>query len=340
MLVKAEQYINEGKYVNPFKCIIVDEYQDVTASQYRLLKSLRESNEFDLFCVGDDWQSIYRFNGSDVSYIMNFEDSWGPSELSRIETTYRFSQSLINVSSNFIMKNPKQIKKSIRSRMPEERFAVSKIEGYQENSAIQFMTDRILFLPKNSTVFLIGRYTFDIELLKYDQRLSIKYDTASQTQKVYLQKRPDLDITFYTAHRSKGLQADYVYILNNTNGTLGFPSKVEDNILVHMLLERSDQFPFSEERRLFYVALTRAKKHVYLVTVKGKESVFELELEEDYKSLLLNETYICPVCGGNLRIVEGKYGKFFGCSNYREKGCKYSAKIPNIDFSKTSAIQQ
>lgn len=328
MLITAEKYIKEGKYSNPFKCVIIDEYQDITASQFRLLKAMRDRNDFDLFCVGDDWQSIYRFNGSDVSYIMDFDDFWGGSELSRIETTYRFSQSLIDVSSFFIMQNPRQIKKSIRSGSKDRSYAVSKIEGYKAKNAIQFMADRMMYLPKDSTVFLIGRYTFDIDLLKEESRLSVRYSTALQVQKVYLQGRSDLDITFYTAHRSKGLQADYVFILNNTNSTLGFPSKVEDSVLTDMLLEHSDSFPFAEERRLFYVALTRARKHVYLVTVKGWESVFEEEIEEQCGDKLKNETYICPVCGGKLILREGRFGKFFGCENYNsEKKCRFTSTI-------------
>lgn len=328
MLIKAETYVNEGRYHSPYKCVIVDEYQDVTASQYNLLKAIRNKTDFDLFCVGDDWQSIYQFNGSDVSYIMDFEEFWGSSELSRIETTYRFSQSLIDISGHFVMQNPRQIKKHIRSGSADEGFAVSKIEGYRRYDAIHFMTDRLLYLPKGSSVFLIGRYTFDIRLLEAEPRLTVRYDTATQCQKVFLKNRPDLNIVFYTAHRSKGLQADYVYILNNSNGTLGFPSRVENNPLINCLLVRSDSYPVAEERRLFYVALTRAKKHVYLLTVKDKESPFIKELEETYGESLINETYKCPKCGGNLRLIIGTYGKFFGCENYRITGCKFSSKLP------------
>lgn len=327
MLNRAEDYVAQSNYHNVFKYVIVDEYQDITASQFRLLQAMRNDNDFTLFCVGDDWQSIYRFNGSDVSYIMDFKEFWGDSILSRIETTYRFSQSLIDVSSHFIMKNPRQIKKRIRSGFNSNDFAVSKIEGYKAASSIQFMTDRIMYLPKNSTVFLIGRYTFDIKLLETEQRLSVKFDTATQTQKVHLQKRPDLNITFYTAHRSKGLQADYVFILNNSNGVLGFPSRVENNPLTALLLEHSDSYLYAEERRLFYVALTRARKHVYLLTVKEKESDFEKELEEDFKGLIRNETYTCPNCGGKLRIINGKFGKFLGCENYKAKGCNFTSAI-------------
>jgi DNA helicase-4 len=225
------------------------------------------------------------------------------------------------------MRNPKQIRKAIKAKGAEEGFSLSKIEGYRIEEAVRFMTDRLLFLPKGKSVFFIGRYSFDIDLLKTEPRLTVRYDTATQTQKILLQGRPDLNITFYTAHRSKGLQADYVYIINNGNGRYGFPSSVEDDPLTQKLLESADIYPFSEERRLFYVALTRARKHVYLLTVKDSNSVFVNELEAEYGSDIVNETYVCPRCGGQLRVIEGRNGKFFGCSNYRTKNCRYTVSL-------------
>lgn len=333
MLIKAEQYVAEAKYKNLYKCIIVDEYQDISGSQYRLLQSLRASNDFDLFCVGDDWQSIYRFNGSDISYILDFEKFFGDSEISRIETTYRFSQSLIDASSSFIMKNPKQRKKSIQSNIHDNEFAVTRIEGYRKEDSVRFMTDRLRFLPKNSSVYLLGRYTFDINMLKTESSLSVKYDLETQTQRVYLKGRPDLKITFYTIHRSKGLQADYVYVLNNLRDKLGFPSNVNDDSLVNLLLEKADIYPYSEERRLFYVALTRSRRHVYLLTQKGHESIFVQELLQDYsKNQFKNETYICPACGGRLRVIDGQYGKFLGCENYKSNHCTFKSILPKNTF--------
>ena len=155
------------------------------------------------------------------------------------------------------------------------------------------------------------------------------YDTGLQTQVITLDKRKDLRITYYTAHRSKGLQADYVFIINNSSGYFGFPSKVEDNPLTSLLLEQEDRYLNAEERRLFYVAMTRARKHVYLLTVKDKESSFETELENTYGSRIINETYVCPVCGAKLKVRESQYGKFLGCTNYRITGCKYTVALGN-----------
>ena len=325
MLIKASRYINEEKYKNKYRCVIIDECQDITATQYGLIKSLHDSKDFELFCVGDDWQSIYRFNGSDVGYIMDFKKYWGDSTISRIETTYRFPQSIIDVSGNFVMKNPRQIKKSLHSKLQDDSFGVSKIEGYKEKSAISFMVDRILCLPENSSVFLLGRYGYDYKMLVTDTRLSINYSTASEKQEVKVQGRPDLKVEFLTVHKSKGLQADYVYIINNKDDIMGFPSKLEDNQLITMLSQTKEKYPFAEERRLFYVALTRAKKHAYLVTVKDKESHFVKELENDFK--IVNETYICPMCKGKLTLKDGKYGKFLGCENFSTNGCKFISKI-------------
>ncbi|MBR2812376.1 MAG: UvrD-helicase domain-containing protein [Solobacterium sp.] len=292
MMNRAERSIREGKYHHPFRMVIVDEYQDITASQFRFLQAMRQQKDFDLFCVGDDWQSIYRFNGSDVSYLTHFASCWGAGIVGRIETTYRFSASAANVSGTFIMANPYQFRKTLRSNRPADGFGVTEIEGYQIDTAIRLMTDRLLRLPPSASVFLLGRYTFDIEMLKGDRRLSVRYDTASGTQKVFLQNRRDLNITFLTVHRAKGLEADFVYILNTQTGTLGFPSGVEDNPLIDRMMQKPDPFPYAEERRLFYVALTRAKRRTSLITVKGRKSDFVNELLDRWNRQLVNETYI------------------------------------------------
>jgi len=160
MINLATQYVEQKKYVNPYKFVIVDEYQDISKSRFSLLNSMRKSRDYDLFCVGDDWQSIYRFTGSDIGFILNFEKYWGCAEIDKIETTYRFSQKLVSVSSNFIMKNPLQIQKSIKGKAEIEGFPLGETCGYMERTAIIFMVDRLDNLPQNSSVFFIGRYTF------------------------------------------------------------------------------------------------------------------------------------------------------------------------------------
>lgn len=327
MINMAVDYVKQGKYTNSYKMVIVDEYQDISKARFELLKALRESSDYDLFCVGDDWQSIYRFAGSDISFIQRFSNYWGPTEISKIETTYRFSQRLIDISGEFIMKNPMQIKKSIRGVQGNSPYVLGAVQAYTEEYAIKFMLNKLDDLPINSTVFLIGRYTFDVNIIRNCEGLSCKYNNVNTQTDVVYRNRPDLKISFITAHKSKGLQADYVFIINNKQGRMGFPSKIQDSPILDLLLEQGDNYPYAEERRLFYVAMTRAKQKVILVTIKDKESEFVSELRAEYNEEMNQEAYSCPKCGGKLYRKTGRYGEFYGCENYRKTGCKYTRNV-------------
>lgn len=324
MIFVAKRYIEEGKFASPYTYVIVDEYQDIAKSRFLLLKALRQSRDYKLFCVGDDWQSIYRFSGSDISYILNFENYWGECEVSKIERTYRFAQPLIDVSSYFVTRNPLQIKKDIKGR-ESNTFAVREIIGYTEKNTIDFMVEKLRDLPANSSVYLIGRYKADSKLLTYNNDLITSYDKEHAVTDVKLRGRNDLSIKYITAHKSKGLQADYVFIINNKHSKMGFPSQIQDSPIFELLLSDTDSYPFAEERRLFYVALTRAKIKTYLLVVQNKESVFYSELKAIYGDKMKSDHFECPLCGGRLIKKSGRYGEFIGCSNY-SKGCRYTKK--------------
>ena len=327
MIHLATEYIRRQKYRNPYRFVIVDEYQDISKARFELLKSLRESGNFELFCVGDDWQSIYRFTGSDISYIVDFENYWGKTLLGKIETTYRFSRQLIEISGSFVMKNPMQIKKQIRGKYSGEQDVLNEIQGSREAYAVNKIREILDKLPENSSVFFIGRYVFDREMLENSGFLHCRYHNGTEEYHVSYAKRPDLKMKFLTVHKSKGLQADYVFILNNKKSRMGFPSRVQDAPIMSLLLNQGEQYPFAEERRLFYVALTRAKKKVFLLTVKGQESKFILELRKKYEDEMKRAQYLCPWCGGRLVKKTGKFGEFLGCSNYRRTGCTYTRQI-------------
>lgn len=327
MLNNATSMISEGMFVNPYKYVIVDEYQDISKSQYKLLKTLRDSSDYNLFCVGDDWQSIYRFAGSDLDYILNFSKHWGFFELSRIETTYRFSESMAEISGNFITKNPIQIKKEIKGIPDKVGFVLGRIKGYTEKNSVDFMINRLRELPANSSVFFVGRYNQDSFLLNNCKALKCRINPITKIAEVVLPERPDLEMSFITAHKSKGLQADYVFILNNKSRGMGFPSKIQDDPLVNYLLGETEAFPFAEERRLFYVALTRARIKTYLLEIPGNESVFVTELEKKYGHLIDGEGYTCPWCGAPLRKETDSEGEFFGCTNFYVNGCRFWRRI-------------
>lgn len=327
MINKANQAIKEGKYQNPYRYVIVDEYQDISKARFSLLETMRKSNNYDLFCVGDDWQSIYRFAGSDIGFILNFAKYWGATEISKIETTYRFSQQLIEISGNFIMQNPMQIKKSIKGKADTVGFALGEVGGYTDTYAIEFMIKKLEDLPKDSSVFFVGRYSFDAKMLQNNGALECQYNNVSGLVEVKYRKRPDLKMNFITAHKSKGLQADYIFIINNKKSRMGFPSKIQDAEILELLLENTEQYPYAEERRLYYVALTRAKKKAFILTVNKQESEFAMELKQRYGEELKQEQFTCPICGGKLIRKSGPYGEFFGCSNYKTTGCDYKRKI-------------
>ena len=327
MINLASVYVQKGKFAHPYRYVIVDEYQDISQARYRLLAAMRQQKDYRLFCVGDDWQSIYRFSGSDIGFILNFEKYWGAAEISRIETTYRFPQSLISVSSSFIMMNPEQKRKQLHSPILDNGFSMGKITGYTEAYAAEFLVQKLKKLPKGSSVLFLGRYQFDIKLLDGQRQLSYQYNAALRRTAVTFTERPDLQISFMTVHSSKGLQADYVFLLNNKAYGMGFPSQITDAPILQLLLDNCDHYPFAEERRLFYVAITRAKKKVWLVTLKGNESVFVKEIDEVHKENMCKTQYTCPLCGGRLVLRSGTYGNFYGCSNYKTNGCRYIRKI-------------
>ena len=327
MINLSTEYVNAGKYQSNYKYVLVDEYQDISKARYLLLKALRRSCDFKLFCVGDDWQSIYRFAGSDIGLMTHFSDFWGPSELSKIETTYRFSQGMINISSEFIMQNPDQIKKTVVGAPGSDLFPLTEINVRSKYAIADALIPELCTLPEGSTVFFIGRYNYDIKCINDDDRFNCAYNIASGNVDVVCRRCPSIKITYLTAHRSKGLQADYVFIINNRRDRMGFPSKMINAPLLELLLVECDPYPFAEERRLFYVAITRAKKHVFLLTEKGNESAFILELRKRYEEKLQEDVSVCPLCGGALIKRMGPHGVFFGCSNYYTNGCTYTRNI-------------
>lgn len=247
--------------------IIVDEFQDISIDRYLFLKALRESDPpAKLYCVGDDWQSIYRFSGSDMSLFNHFADYFGATEINKIETTYRFSEPLISLSSKFIQTNKSQIGKNIQ---PFSKTANTKLSfhAYERKQYCETISKLISSIPTNKSIFLLGRYSFD------DYYLSFMYKSVKEGNKFYYLIN-DRKIEFLTIHKSKGLEADYVIILQCNKDIYGFPSQINDDPVLNYVLTKSDQYPYGEERRLFYVAITRAKIMTMVLYDKRFPSVF------------------------------------------------------------------
>ena len=247
--------------------IIVDEFQDISVDRYKFLKVLREGNPpAKLYCVGDDWQSIYRFSGSDMALFNQYPQYFGATEINKIETTYRFGEPLISLSSNFIQRNRAQIQKNIHSFNSEMKTELEFYSYDREDycNTIGLLVDSI---PSDKSIFLLGRYSFD------DYYLSFMYKSIKEGNRFYyiISGRK---IEFLTVHKSKGLEADYVILLQCNKDTYGFPSLVNDDPVLNYVLTESDQFPYGEERRLFYVAITRAKIKTLVLYDRRFPSVF------------------------------------------------------------------
>ena len=262
MINKATDIIrNNGKICN-YKYIIIDEYQDTSYAKYKLISEIKNKTNAKLFVVGDDYQSIYRFTGCDLSIFLNFKKYFKYSKILKINNTYRNSKQLVDIASDFIMKNKYQMKKKINSN----KSLKYPIEIVYSNN-IYKLIDKI-----NTNILILGRNNNDIN--KYfknvDKNGYIKYK--------------DKNIRYLTIHKSKGLEEDTVIIINLEDSILGFPSKIENNKLIKYVLNDKDLYPYEEERRLFYVALTRTKNKVYLLVNKKSESIFVKELIKNYKN--------------------------------------------------------
>lgn len=247
--------------------IIVDEFQDISVDRYNFLKVFREGNPpAKLYCVGDDWQSIYRFSGSDMALFNQFSDYFGQTEINKIETTYRFGEPLVSLSSQFIQRNEAQIKKNIHPFNPQVKTELQFCD-YERRDYCNVIGQLVASIPLDKSVFLLGRYSFD------DYYLSFMYKSVKEGNRFFY-IIGDRKIEFLTVHKSKGLEADYVIILQCNKDTYGFPSLVSDDPVLNYVLTKNDQYPYGEERRLFYVAITRAKVKTYILYDRRFPSVF------------------------------------------------------------------
>lgn len=332
MIIKAAQYADSGKFQHPWRLILVDEFQDISRARANLLTGLlKHSPGCKLFAVGDDWQSIYRFAGSDIGIFTNFSENFGTTATNFLTQTFRSNQGIANVAAQFIQQNSAQVQKSVFAvdNTTQEVVAIIRVEKRDHVAGqIRACLEDIAASARESQtrreVFLLARYNH-------------QYPPALKGWQAEF--KDWLTIEFKTVHSSKGLQADYVILLGLQGGKLGFPSLIADDPLLELVMPQPEAFPHAEERRLFYVALTRARHRVYLLVSKYLPSCFAEEVEEAYgidgtlaypdmdpyrESNQPREK--CPQCKkGWLRQLDGKFGPFHGCTEYPI--CRYTRKV-------------
>lgn len=342
MISKAIGYVESGQFVSPWRYIMVDEFQDISHSRARLVKALRDSRKgCSVFAVGDDWQAIYRFSGADIKLTTQFKTYFGFTTEAQLDTTFRFNNKIAEVASAFISKNPAQLNKTITSLTQVTQPAVSilrrgnkaptTLNHYHSelpelaNGAIDDVLNAISgTVCKPTTVYFLARFWFQLPTHTDINAMQAKY--------------PLLKIQSQTFHAAKGKEAEYVVIIGLQKGKHGFPCEKVTPAIIDALLPDQESFPFAEERRLFYVALSRAKKRAYIIADMANASSFVTELIAEY-DVELNEfnTDIaqthsseinCMRCDtGVLKEQTGRFGLFFSCSlfprcEHKEKPCQ------------------
>lgn len=340
---KVLREVKEMKQKLSFKYIIVDEYQDISRQRFDLVTALKEVCDAKVVAVGDDWQSIYAFSGSDISLFLDFEKKMGHAAMLKIVKTYRNAQEVIDIAGSFIQKNEMQITKELQSPKNIEdpviiytydasnKKTAEKRSGanYEMARAVETALQQIMkYHKKPGSILLLGRYGFDADQLEK----SGLFEYVKKTSRLKSVKYPKLDITFMTVHAAKGLGYDNVIVINGKNGKYGFPSKVEDDPVLSLVLKTDRSIAYAEERRLFYVAMTRTKNRVYFIAPIQNPSQFLLEIKKDHKSVVLNGTWdekdneyktikkSCPVCGYPMQYrYKNAYGlRLFICTNEPE----------------------
>ena len=316
IILCAAKYCETGRYKPRFSYILVDEFQDISVDRYKFIVSLRKQNPLTkTYCVGDDWQSIYRFSGSDMNLFNHFEEHFGFTVKCKIETTYRFGNPLVERSSEFILKNPSQVQKSVKPLSDKVSTKLSFIPFSRTSNELYLNEIKKLIesIPAEESVMLIARYNYEVKVFPHNC-----VRQQSPTSKRATVTFAGRTMQFMSVHAAKGLEADNVIILNCSQDGGGFPSRITDDPILGYVLSEIDTFEYSEERRLFYVAITRARKHTFVMYNENMPSVFVTEMTENDDK----QQMICPVCKkGRFKVVKeniaknGKQYSFFLCSN-------------------------
>lgn len=325
MILRAAHYAETDKYVSPFRHILVDEFQDISQSRAKLVKALKAQHpDVRMFAVGDDWQSIFRFAGSDIHLMRDFgkefggsfDDETGVHRSVDLGRTFRSVDQIAYAARTFVLRNPAQIEKRIvpagKATEPAIRIVMTPRDEGQNKLAevLAKLSAKSQDAGKATSVLLLGRYRF----VEPDMR-SLK------------RQFPSLSISFKSIHASKGLQADHVVLLNADSGRMGFPAEIVDDVLLTLVSPEEEVFENAEERRVMYVAMTRARFTLTILASNARPSSFVTELQKDpaYELSAVpstgHEEHECGECGGRLLGVTGKDGRiWYRCEHVQHCG--------------------
>ena len=322
---RAASCIRQIRGPEPYLYVLVDEFQDISAGRMNLLQALTLNGQgAACFLVGDDWQSIYRFAGSDVALVRGCGSFLGHVQQRSLSRTFRYADGILAPSTEFIMRNPEQTQRPLRSHSAAADDGITVVAADNPASGVQAALQDIERHKGGSgcDVLVLGRY-------------KTSKDTAPP------------GAGFSTVHRAKGAEADYAVVVDLKDGRRGFPSQIGDDPILELVLPPAggNPFPFAEERRLFYVALTRARNGAYLVTDPAFPSPFVLELLDRHPGVRtigeLAPARNCPRCpGGHLVLSHSQ--KSLRCTmhprcDYQALRCRHCENGYVISGDKTPA---
>ncbi|WP_434670858.1 DNA helicase IV [Klebsiella sp. B345] len=261
LIHQAVNILDKGRFVSPWKHILVDEFQDISPQRAALLAALRRQNtQTTLFAVGDDWQAIYRFSGAQLSLTTAFNHYFGEGDCCALDTTYRFNGRIGEVANGFIQQNPHQMSKPLNSLTAGDKKSVTLLADDKLDDLLDKLSG---YAKPEQRILLLARY----------------HHLKPEALEKAATRWPHLQLDFMTIHASKGQQADYVIILGLQEGDDAFPAPARESIIEQALLPQPEDFPDAEERRLLYVAMTRARLRVWLLFNKAQPSPFVEMLE-------------------------------------------------------------
>jgi DNA helicase-4 len=326
MINLAIEHAESGAYRSPYRLVIADEYQDSSFSRARLLRAVTGRPDAFLCVVGDDWQSINRFAGADIGVMRSFNEYFGGGTTLFLSRTFRCPPQICEVSSAFVQANPSQIAKAVKTTSSVQGKSIQCFAASQRGGILELVERDLLRISarlasdwaekRRPCVMILGRY---------------KKDKPANWQALQQICAGQIELSFTTVHSSKGAEADYVLIVNVTQGRNGFPSEIEDDPILQVATPEPEDFPFAEERRLFYVALTRARKGVFIYTIADRPSAFLVELKRSGALTITGpdgsdlQFSACPQCSVGFKTIKtGKFNQFAACSRFPK--CNWTAK--------------
>jgi len=256
LIHQAVAILDKGRFISPWKHILVDEFQDISPQRAALLAALRQQNKrATLFAVGDDWQAIYRFTGAEMTLTTAFHHYFGDGDRCMLDTTYRFNDRIGDIANRFVQQNPHQLRKPLNSLIKGSKKAAGLLPQEQLEPLLNKLSG---YVKPDERVLLLARYHH------------LRPDVLDKAKTRW----PKLNLDFMTIHASKGQEADFVILLGLQAGKEGFPAEARESVIEQGLLPQPEDFPDAEERRLAYVALTRARHQVWMLYDREQPSRF------------------------------------------------------------------